>query len=45
MINECGTVGGIKIGRANQSTLKMCPGITHLHGLTWDQTWTTMMGS
>jgi hypothetical protein len=44
---ECGVVGGMRIGRGNRSTrgkpapVPLCPP----HDLTWDQTWAAAVGS
>jgi hypothetical protein len=50
VIDECGAVGGMRIGRGNQSTrrkpapLPLCPP-QNPHDLTWDQTRAAAVGS
>jgi hypothetical protein len=50
MIDECGVVGGMRIGRGNRSTQRksvpvpFCPPQIP-HDLTWDRTWIAVAGS
>jgi hypothetical protein len=48
--DECGAVGGMKIGRGNQSTRRKPPPVPLCppqipHDLTWDRTQPTVVGS
>jgi hypothetical protein len=50
MINEYGSIGGMRIGMGNQITKRKCipeplPPPQTPHDLTYDQTWATMVGS
>jgi hypothetical protein len=50
MINEYGTVGGMRIGRGNRSTRRKHSSVPLSplqipRDLTWNRTWTAAMGS
>jgi hypothetical protein len=50
MINECGAVGGMRIGRGNSGTLRKSVPVRLFppqfpHDFTWNWTWTAMVGS